>query len=179
MKSYRLQFKNINFHKLISLDKTECMKVERLHKQLFNTSAKTKTGCKSCYQDAYFTIKNHLKITIMSKFELKANALLDFANNPIKGVPIHVTNANMTDAIARKILARSMNYAKFFSRLPEQEEVEAVEGGKTQSMKATDAIDYILSLEDVEEVSNAVEGDERKTVVEAAKKRVEELSETE
>lgn len=49
------------------------------------------------------------------------------------------------------------------------------EQGESKDMKAKDAIEVISSMDDAESIGSYIQGEERKTVLEAAKERVDEL----
>lgn len=79
-------------------------------------------SCKNCIADALFQIKYHLKNTTMAKkieekkpcaFKLKSSAVLW-----IPKLHMHITNSNLTDELAIKVIKISRGTLKYFEEVP-------------------------------------------------------------
>jgi hypothetical protein len=82
------------------------------YSEIYNTSL-----CSTCpgkLAEAYsqilnLNIQNHL-IMATSKYSVKNNGMIDTVYANIPGVPLHITNANITDEIAEKLIAANPNF---------------------------------------------------------------------
>lgn len=103
-----------------------------LYKQAFPNETLCST-CPGHLQEAYNRIINlsPLKIHVMtnSKYRVRDNGIIDLGYNQIPGVPVHVTNQNLTDAIAEKLLKHNPNF---------KNQIEELHQGNEKKVKAAD-----------------------------------------
>lgn len=114
-----------------SLSSSEKMEIERwYHEALGKTFHKT--SCGDCYRDAaieiYLYLKRNGKMKEKSNYSLKNGILLQ----PEFGQSTFYTNANLTDEVAEKYLAKHPENINLFSVYPNDWE-ERVKGRETPS----------------------------------------------
>jgi len=93
------------------------------YKKVFGKAPKE--TCKSCIMDHFLELrkvnKNQYKTIMNSKYKLKEGVRVDTVWNPIKGVPLHVSNANLTDEIAKKLIKSNEKFLDYFAQYPNQD----------------------------------------------------------
>ena len=132
-------------------DKTE---IERLYKEVLDKKF-IRTSCNDCYRDAVIEMNVYLKkngsMKEKSEYGLKNGALLQMGF----GSSEMYTNANLTDEIAEKYLAKNPSGIKFFAKKPEDWEE------RVQKRLAPKVNDELIALM-VEALSDGVTADSLK-----------------
>lgn len=91
--------------------------LDKLYYRLYGREISNR-GCSDCYRDAYMEIRIKLKrdqaMPKISNYKLKAGAVISFF-----GESVAYTNANLTDEVAERYLAKNANNASMFAELPD------------------------------------------------------------
>lgn len=103
---------------IASLSYSDKAEIERLYKEVLDKKF-IRTSCNDCYRDAVIEMNVYLKknesMKEKSEYGLKNGALLQMGF----GSSEMYTNANLTDEIAEKYLAKNPSGIKFFAKKPE------------------------------------------------------------
>lgn len=103
---------------IASLSYSDKAEIERLYKEVLDKKF-IRTSCNDCYRDAVIEMNVYLKkngsMKEKSEYGLKNGALLQMGF----GSSEMYTNANLTDEIAEKYLAKNPTGIKFFAKKPE------------------------------------------------------------
>ena len=103
---------------IASLSYSDKAEIERLYKEVLDKKF-IRTSCNDCYRDAVIEMNVYLKkngsMKEKSEYGLKNGALLQMGF----GSSEMYTNANLTDEIAEKYLAKNPGGIKFFAKKPE------------------------------------------------------------
>lgn len=147
--------------------------LDRVYQEIFGE--RITVGCGSCYQKAFFRIQKYATLTTENQLtnlitmseKLKSRAFLLKDGIVLQTVfgGDHLTNDNMTDEQAEKLLKSNANFAQYFERIPEGFEVEAEKVAPFELDMSTDSntltpeneVDTDAPIESESEVEPATE----------------------
>jgi hypothetical protein len=81
-------------------------------------------GCSNCVFDAYFELINLKEIPMETNYRLRAGVILRDVNGDSSKM---MSNANITDDLAKYHLESNPKCAKFFEKMPTEKAVESID----------------------------------------------------